>query len=169
MPKLRVTVIDEVRNRRLKVDLPDDAAMEKLLPALANKLGLPPAAYRLTHETTGRALGGDQTLASFGVGEGDALRLATAREEAPVAPWSAEEEAVLLWQKVPVWGWALGALVVLATVAIAFSTLGPKLDDTILFTSDRDGKREIYRLTGAGETVRLTHTPGNGESWSPVW
>ncbi len=41
MPKLRVTIIDEVRNRRLKVDLPDDAAMEKLLPALAKKLGLP--------------------------------------------------------------------------------------------------------------------------------
>ena len=38
MAKLRVSIIDEVRNRRLKVDLPDDAAMEKLLPALAKKL-----------------------------------------------------------------------------------------------------------------------------------
>ena len=166
MPKLRVTIIDEVRNRRLKVDLPGDAAMEKLLPALARKLGLPatdpsgqPIAYQLTHEATGRALGGDQTLASFGAREGDALRLAVAREE---------EEAVRLWQKVPVWGWALGALVVVATVAIAFSTLGPKVDDTVLFTSDRDGKREIYRLTGTGELERVTYTPGNGESWSPA-
>jgi hypothetical protein len=159
MAKLRVTIIDEVRNRRLKVDLPDDAAMEKLLPALAKKLGLPPADYQLTHEATGRALGGDQTLASSGVGEGDALRLAAAREE---------EEAISLWQKVPVWGWALGALVVLATVAIAFSTLGLKLDDTVLFASDRGGKREVYRLTGAGEVAQITHTPGNGESWSPA-
>ncbi len=54
MAKLRVTIIDEVRNRRLKVDLPDDAAMKKLLPALAEKLGLPttdpggqPIAYQL--------------------------------------------------------------------------------------------------------------------------
>jgi formylglycine-generating enzyme required for sulfatase activity len=108
MPKLRVTVIDEVKNRRLKVDLPDDAVVEKLLPALANKLGLPPADYRLTHETTGRALGGDQTLASFGVGEGDALRLAAAREE---------EEAVPALQKVPVWAW-VG--IVLAAAVLAF-------------------------------------------------
>jgi hypothetical protein len=59
MAKLRLTLIDEVRNRRLKVDLPDDAAIDKLLPALVKKLGLPPTAYQLTHEATGRALGGD--------------------------------------------------------------------------------------------------------------
>jgi WD40 repeat protein len=175
MAKLRVTIIDEVRNRRFKVDLPDDAAMEKLLPALAKKLALPttdsggqPVAYQLTHEATGRALGGDQTLASFGVKESDALRLAAAREEAPAVLWPSEEEAVPLWQKVPVWGWALGALVVLATVVIAFSTLGPKVDNTVLFTSDRDGKREIYRLIVTGELERVTYTPGNGESWSPA-
>jgi hypothetical protein len=122
MAKLRVTIIDEVRNRRLKVDLPDDAAMEKLLPALAKKLGLPPADYRLTHEATGRALGGDQTLASFGVGEGETLRLAAAREEAPVVLWpAAEEEAVPLWQKVPVWGWVgIGGVVLLAVAVLAF-------------------------------------------------
>jgi len=122
MAKLRVTIIDEVRDRRLKVDLPDDAAMEKLLPALAKKLGLPPADYRLTHEATGRALGGDQTLASFGVGEGETLRLAAAREEAPVVLWpAAEEEAVPLWQKVPVWVWVgIGGVVLLAVAVLAF-------------------------------------------------
>jgi hypothetical protein len=59
MAKLRVTIIDEVRNRRLKVDPPDDAVMEKLLPALAKKLGLPatepdgqPVTYRLIHEAS---------------------------------------------------------------------------------------------------------------------
>ena len=107
MAKLRVTIVDEVRSRRLKVDLPDDAAVEKLLPALAKKLGLPPAAYRLTHEATGRALGGDQTLASFGVGEGDALRLAAAREG---------KEVLSLWQRIPVWIW-VGIVVVLAVAA----------------------------------------------------
>jgi Tol biopolymer transport system component len=38
----------------------------------------------------------------------------------------------------------------------------------ILFTSTRDGKREIYRLSG-GQSERLTRTPGRGESWGPVW
>ncbi len=42
-------------------------------------------------------------------------------------------------------------------------------DGTVLFTSDRDGKREIYRLTKAGEVIRVTYTSGNGESWSPAW
>ena len=116
MAKLRVTIIDEVRDRRLKVDLPDDAAMEKLLPALARKLGLPKADYQLTHEATGQALGGDQTLASFGVGEGHALRLSEAKET-PAVPWPAEEEAIPIWQKVPVWAW-VG--IVLAMAALAF-------------------------------------------------
>lgn len=37
----------------------------------------------------------------------------------------------------------------------------------LFFTSNRDGKAEIYRLVD--ETpVRVTHTPGKYESWSPV-
>jgi len=27
---------------------------------------------------------------------------------------------------------------------------------------------EVYRLAGAGEIVRVTYTPSNGESWSPA-
>jgi len=162
MAKLRVTIIDEVRNRRLKVDLPDDAAMEKLLPALAKKLDLPSADYRLTHEVTGRALGSDQTLASFGMREGDALRLTAARKEVPTMP-----------RKLPVWAWIGIVVVVLLAVAARAFLVGQTLklvltDDTVLFTSDRDGKREIYRLTGTGEVERVTYTPSNGESWSPV-
>jgi Tol biopolymer transport system component len=47
---------------------------------------------------------------------------------------------------------------------------GPALEvgEGILFTSNRDGKREIYRLR-AGQVERLTETPGRWESWSPVW
>ena len=38
----------------------------------------------------------------------------------------------------------------------------------ILFTSTRDGKREIYWLH-EGQTERLTDTPGRWESWNPAW
>jgi hypothetical protein len=138
MAQLRVTIIDEVRNRRLKVDLPDDAAMEKLLPVLAKKLGLPiadpggqPIAYQWTHETTGWTLGGDQTLASFGVREGDVLRLAVIGEESPtvtrpaVKPVDFVEEAVPIRRKVPVWalvgiGGVVLLAVLLAVAALAF-------------------------------------------------
>jgi len=72
------------------------------------------------------------------------------------------------WRRVPGWAWATGALVVLATIAIAFISSRPVLGDTVLFTSDRDGKREIYRLTSTGEVQQVTHTPDSGESWSPV-
>ncbi len=43
-------------------------------------------------------------------------------------------------------------------------TLG--LAGSILFTSDRDGKREVYSLTSQG-LRRLTHSPGDSESWCP--
>ncbi|MGC9398139.1 MAG: hypothetical protein ACP5HM_03270, partial [Anaerolineae bacterium] len=41
----------------------------------------------------------------------------------------------------------------------------PTAGGSLLFTSTRDGKREIYRLTAEGTTERVTHTPGEGESW----
>jgi Tol biopolymer transport system component/tRNA A-37 threonylcarbamoyl transferase component Bud32 len=37
----------------------------------------------------------------------------------------------------------------------------------LLFTSDQDGRQEVYRLTMEGNQ-RVTHTPGDGESWSPA-
>jgi Tol biopolymer transport system component len=37
-----------------------------------------------------------------------------------------------------------------------------------LFTSDRDGKREIYHLTLEGDVVQVTRSPGNAESWDPA-
>jgi serine/threonine protein kinase len=37
----------------------------------------------------------------------------------------------------------------------------------ILFTSTRDGKQDIYRITHSG-TTRITRTPAQGESWAPV-
>jgi len=169
MPKLRVTIIDEVRNRRLKVDLPDGAAIEKLLPALAKKLGLSttdlggqPITYRLTHEATGRALGGDQTLASFGVGEGETLRLAAAREEAPVVPWLAEEEAVPVWRKVPVWGWVAIVVLLLVAVAGAFwavQVLKPEPTPTVVAEVTTLAATEAPTATPAPPTFAPTSTP----------
>jgi hypothetical protein len=52
--------------------------------------------------------------------------------------------------------------------ATAVVQVPPVEEGGILFTSTRDGKREIYRLSG-GQTERLTRTPGRGESWGPVW
>jgi outer membrane protein assembly factor BamB/tetratricopeptide (TPR) repeat protein len=36
------------------------------------------------------------------------------------------------------------------------------------FVSDRDGKREIYRVDRSGQIRRWTHSPAGSESWSPV-
>jgi Tol biopolymer transport system component len=41
-------------------------------------------------------------------------------------------------------------------------------DTGILFASSRDGKAEIYRLSG-GQPERVTQTAGGGESWAPAW
>jgi hypothetical protein len=61
----------------------------------------------------------------------------------------------------------LVVVAVLVVVLVALRSSTPVMDDAVLFTSDRDGGREVYRLN-RGETVRLTHTPGDGESWSPA-
>ncbi len=63
-------------------------------------------------------------------------------------------------------GEEIGAGTAGPTAEEATSVLEP--GEGILFTSTRDGKREIYRLRG-GQVERLTNTPGEGESWSPVW
>ena len=41
-------------------------------------------------------------------------------------------------------------------------------DGDIFFVSDREGKREVYRLDGAS-AVRVTNTPGGWESWLRDW
>ena len=39
---------------------------------------------------------------------------------------------------------------------------------TMVFTSDRDGKREVYRIEPSGEVLRWTHSPAGSESWYPA-
>jgi len=44
---------------------------------------------------------------------------------------------------------------------------GPEVgaDGALMFTSNRDGKRELYRMDPSGEVRRVTLTPGRAESW----
>ena len=39
---------------------------------------------------------------------------------------------------------------------------------SVLFTSNRHGKQEIYRLDEEGRTIRVTNTRGDFGSWSPI-
>jgi hypothetical protein len=78
---------------------------------------------------------------------------------------------VSIWRRMPAWAWALAGLAALALVigAVVMGVgrqAGRVAPHTEVFVSDRDGKREIYQLTG-DEVVRVTHTPGDSESWGP--
>jgi hypothetical protein len=68
----------------------------------------------------------------------------------------------------------LFALIVMVAASIALINLdwargafSAPTHTCVLFTSDRDGKQEIYRLSGAG-LERVTYSPGQSESWSPA-
>ncbi|MBU0703780.1 MAG: protein kinase, partial [Chloroflexi bacterium] len=95
----------------------------------------------------------------------DPGRTKVLRDEQPTAPSR---------RRVPAWAWALGGLAAVVVLTVLFLALRPAptpvlvSGDPILFTSDRDGKLEIYHLTETSEVSRLTHTPGEGESWSPT-
>jgi Tol biopolymer transport system component len=55
-----------------------------------------------------------------------------------------------------------------ATVGTGNWSAADGSDRSIYFTSNRDGKAEIYRISRSGEVMRITHTPEKAESWSPV-
>lgn len=81
MAKLRITLVDHLRGHKTKVEVPDNVTMNRLVPALAAKLGLPtdqdgqPVTYRLDNRETERRIGEDETLAEAGVTEGAVLAL----------------------------------------------------------------------------------------------
>jgi hypothetical protein len=87
---------------------------------------------------------------------------------------------VTAWQEMPGWVRASAGLAVLALlVGVVIAGIGwpvgggrlqsvsGSLAPAQFFVSNRDGKREVYRLSGAG-VERVTHTPGYGESWEPA-
>lgn len=83
--------------------------------------------------------------------------------------------------RLPSWVWLASGAVVTFFVVIGLTLLlfiGRSGDGTVtppgtasvattVFTSNRDGRAELYGLTSTG-IERLTSTPGRGESWSPV-
>ena len=84
------------------------------------------------------------------------------------------------WQEMPVWMRASAGLAVLALLVgvviagVGWPAGGGRLQSTSgslapaqFFVSNRDGKREVYRLSGVG-VERVTHAPGYAESWEPA-
>jgi uncharacterized ubiquitin-like protein YukD len=82
MASIDVTVFDSTENKRVPVELPDDAPANKLISVLVDKLKLPrngpdgaPMSYKFHHKNSGKQVQDSQTLAQAGVKTGDILRL----------------------------------------------------------------------------------------------
>ncbi len=82
MPNVTLTIHDATGNKKQEVEVPDDAAIERLIAVLVDRMRFPQngpdgqlLSYKLQHRTTGRQLLDGQTLADAGVKSGDALRL----------------------------------------------------------------------------------------------
>lgn len=82
MPSIEVTVYDSTENKRVPVELPDDAPANKLISVLVDKLKLPrngpdgaPLSYKFHHKNSGKQIQDTQSLAAAGVKTGDILRL----------------------------------------------------------------------------------------------
>jgi len=82
MPSIEVTVFDSTENKRVPVELPDDAPANKLIAVLVEKLRLPkngpdgaPQSYKFHHKNSGKQVQDSETLSQAGVRSGDILRL----------------------------------------------------------------------------------------------
>jgi hypothetical protein len=74
--KVKVTVTDQAGGKTVTAELPSDAQMSRLLPALVTKMSLPTnVQYGVQHKQSGKQLQPGDTLASAEVKEGDTLRL----------------------------------------------------------------------------------------------
>jgi hypothetical protein len=82
MATINVTVYDSTENKRVPVELPDDAPCNKIIVVLVQKLRLPtngpdgaPLSYKFHHKNSGKQIQDSQTLGEAGVKDGDILRL----------------------------------------------------------------------------------------------
>ncbi len=82
MAMINVTVFDSTENKKVPVELPDDAPVNKLISILIERLSLPklgpdgaPLSYKFHHKNSGRQLQDQQSLSSADVKDGDILRL----------------------------------------------------------------------------------------------
>ncbi|MGA2443656.1 MAG: EsaB/YukD family protein [Tepidisphaeraceae bacterium] len=82
MRMITVEVWDATGNKRRKVEMPDDAPVNRLLAVLLEKMKFPqfapdgqPLSYKFHHRASGKQLLDEQTLADVGAKDGDVLRL----------------------------------------------------------------------------------------------
>jgi uncharacterized ubiquitin-like protein YukD len=82
MGKVNVKIIDATGNKEQEADLPDDAAVRRIIVKLVELMKLPttapdgqPMSYKFHHKASGKQLTDEQTLGDAGVKEGDVLRL----------------------------------------------------------------------------------------------
>lgn len=82
MAQLSVTLVRADTNQEFDVELPDDAPIRELLPALVKELGLPltgpdgnPVAYELSNKRTGKEYKEKETLSTLQTKAGDVLLL----------------------------------------------------------------------------------------------
>ena len=82
MADINLEVWDATGNKRLKVTVPNDVSVERILMVLADKLHLPRYApdgqlmsYKFHHRRLGLQLLDDQTLVQQGVTEDDIVRI----------------------------------------------------------------------------------------------
>lgn len=81
MPRVRIALMDHLRGTKTQVEVPDNVPMNRLIPALVAKLGLPteqggqPVTYRLDNRDTGERIADQHTLAEGRVQNGSVLAL----------------------------------------------------------------------------------------------
>jgi len=82
MRMITVEVWDATGNKRRKVEMPDDAPVNRLLAVLLEKMKFPqfapdgqPLSYKFHHRPSGKQLLDEQTLGDVGAKDGDVLRL----------------------------------------------------------------------------------------------
>ena len=82
MSDITIEVWDATGNKKQTVELPSDAAVNRVIAVFVEKMNLPRhspdgqlMSYKFHHKRSGRQLLDDETLESAGVGDGDILRL----------------------------------------------------------------------------------------------
>ena len=81
MASIKVIIYDPTGSKKTPVELPADVPMQRLIPALVSKMGLPtsqganPITYRLDHRDSGKRLSDSMSLADAGVKHDDILSL----------------------------------------------------------------------------------------------
>ena len=74
--KVKVTVTDQAGGKTVTAELPTNAQMNRLIPALIQKMSLPSGVqYGIQHKQSGKLLQPTDTFASVNVNEGDTVRL----------------------------------------------------------------------------------------------